>query len=589
MQHPITKATEPKTTPKAEKILKGIPSSLGYAIGTAYVIGDKTQLQNLSTHRHPIAVDEEIERFRTAIEQYSMELEKYAQAIQRESKQVYSIIETLQLLVHDESLIEGITQKIREGNPVEVAIQIVFDQYLQTIISIKDKLFREKAIELEQLRDQMLEILANKRFFSDIPPNSIVVAKTVSPEQVIVFKHNGICGIITEIGGLTTHSSILARSLEIPEVIGVANATNEISTGDAVAIDGYKGLIVVNYTQKTFQTLTRQIQEENELKAKLGDLLHVPSQTKDKKRIALQINLNFLDELDNQIVFYSDGVGLVRTEHLIEFPQNLSSKEMQDFEEYQYNRYKDVVHKIYPKPVIFRVFDLGGDKFYSIFKITENNPMLGLRGIRFLLANPKLFKSQLRALLRASAEKNLKIMLPMITTVQEVKESINLLNVCKMELLTEGEIFDQEVELGAMIETPAAALQADVISKYVDFLSIGTNDLTQYTVVADRDNQYVVNYFDPFHPSVLKLMQIAVEGAKKHKIPIGICGELASHPSATEILIGLGLDSISVSPPNFLPVKKWISEIEYHKAVRTTQKILELETFDEIRKQLAIF
>lgn len=589
MQTPITKATKQKTAPKDEKILKGIPSSLGYAVGTAYVISDKIHLPNNHTQQVSIVVDDEIERFQTAIEEYSKELEKYAKAIQKESKQVYSIVETLQLLVHDSSLIEGIIEKIRDGNSVEVAIQIVFNQYLQTIISIKDKLFREKAIELEQLRDQMLEILANKKFFSDIPPNSIIVSKTVSPEQVIVFKHNGIRGIITEIGGLTTHSSILARSLEIPEVIGVANATTEISNGDNIVIDGYKGLIVVNYNGTTFDAFKKQICEESELKAKLGDLLKIPTQTKDNKKISLQVNLNFLGELDNKIVFYSDGIGLVRTEHLIEFPQNLTEKGIKDFEELQYSKYRDVVHKIYPKPVIFRVFDLGGDKFYAILKITENNPMLGLRGIRFLLANPKLFKSQLRALLRASREKNLKIMLPMVTTIQEIKESIDLLNVCKIELLNEGEVFDQEIEIGAMIETPAAALQAEAISKYVDFLSIGTNDLTQYTVVADRDNQYVVNYFDPFHPSVLKLMQITIEGAKKHKIPVGICGELASHPSATEILIGLGLDSISVSPPNFLQVKKWISEIEYDTAVRTTHQILELETYDEIRKRLAIY
>ncbi len=571
-----------------EKILKGIPSTVGYSIGKAFVIPPAIPAINLNSNDNEVNVDYEIERFTNAVQEYSNELKRYSENIKSISQQVDSIIESLLLLVQDQVLIESVINEIRRGKPVEKAIDIVFNSYLQALASVKNKLFVEKAVELEQLRNHLLEIINNKKFFSNLPPDSIIVAQSVSPEQVIVFKNLSVKGIITEIGGLTTHASILCRSIGITNVIGVQNATKEIATGDLVAIDGYKGLIVVNPSTKTQENLHIQIQQERELKDKLGDLLTQETKTKDGKRIQLQVNINFVEELDQQVIHYSDGIGLVRTEHLVKFPKDFSRKELEKFEKHQMELYSYVAQKLYPKTVIFRIFDIGGDKFYSLLKISEKNPMLGFRGIRFLLDNPEILKSQIRALLAASVHKNVKIMIPMITTIQEIKDTIFIINDCQIDFLTNGREFDKDIQIGAMIETPAAALQADVIAKYVDFLSIGTNDLTQYTVVADRENQLVANYFDPFHPSVLKLMQMTAEGAHYHNKPVGICGELAAHSAATELLIGLGLDSISVSPANFLQVKKWISEIDSVKAEEVTHQILQLETYDDIRKRLVL-
>lgn len=579
---------KPKTQKRnSEFFLKGIPASKGYAIGNAFII--KEYSFNHSNNGIGTNSEEELQRFRQTITEYETELENYAKTVGKYNPLALDMLESIKLILHDPEIIEGIKNFINNGKSAEYAVFKTFQKYENNLLSVKNKLIRERALELAQIRNRILELLLNKKLSTSIPENSIVVASSLSADQVIAFKERNVAGLITEIGGVTTHCSILARSFRIPSVIGVTNATRFLKNGDTILVDGYKGIIIANPTPKTLEEFKSKIEDESQLVAELGKLVNLPTQTKDGQRIELQANLNFREELDEPELYYSEGIGLVRTEHLVPINEFYNKGfSLEDFEQLQYEIYQEVAVKLYPKVVTFRAFDLGGDKFPSLFAFNEANPMLGFRGIRYLLANSNFFKAQIRAFLKASVEKNVQIMLPMITTVEEVVESLKLFNECKTELRNTGIEFDPDIKFGIMIETPASALQTKILAKYVDFFSIGTNDLTQYTLVADRDNSQVSSYFSPFHPSVLALMKFTIDQAKRLGKKVGICGELASHPAAAMLLVGLGFDSISVSIPNLLQVKKWISNIDSKLAKKFLQKALKFETADEVRDFLDI-
>lgn len=581
----MAKTTEGKNS--KEILLKGIPVSKGYSCGYAFII--KKNKFNINQNSHSTSPDEELERFSQTIEEYENELEKYLGSISKEKSIATDFLESIKLILRDPDIKESVEKLIKEGSSAEAAVELTYQKYERDLLAVKNKVVRERVFELEQIKTRFLELLVNKKLSTIVPENSIVVAPSLSADQVIAFREKKVAGLVTELGGTTTHSSILARSFRIPSVIGVPNATKIIQNGDYLLIDGYKGLITCNPTDETIQNFRKAIENESILARELGELIIKPAQTKDGKVIELQVNLNYLQDLDETEIYHSDGIGLVRTEHLVPIKEYYSNiLDLSGFEQIQFEIYQEVALKMYPKPVIFRAFDLGGDKFPSIFGVDEVNPMLGFRGIRYLLANPMFFKAQLRAFLRASAEKNVLIMLPMITTVEEVLESLKYLQECKSELLQENKEFDPEIKFGIMIETPSAALLSDVLADYVDFVSIGTNDLTQYTLVADRDNSNVSSYFSPFHPSVIKLMNFIVKNLRQKMKKVGICGELASHPEATSLLIGLDFDSVSVSIENFLQVKKWISEIDSERARQKLQKVLQLSSSEQVREFLEI-
>ncbi|ROL57902.1 phosphoenolpyruvate--protein phosphotransferase [Bacteroidetes/Chlorobi group bacterium Naka2016] len=571
-----------------ETVLKGIPASKGYAIGKAFIIKDLTF--NNSNHTEVNTSNEdELKRFFQTIEEYENELVSYSQKIDGQNPVALDMIESIKLILHDPDIHENVKRLIDSGKSAEYSVLKTFQKFENQLLLIKSKLIRERALELSQIRNRLLELLINKKLTSSVPEGSVVVASSLSADQVIAFKEKKVAGFIIEMGGVTTHCSILARSFRIPSVISVPNATKLLKDGDKVLIDGFKGIIIVNPTEKTLEDFKAKIEDESQIQKELGEILYLPTQTKDGTKVELQANLNFRQELDEPELYHSDGIGLVRTEHLVPINEFYNHEfTLDEFEQIQYEIYSEVAVKMYPKVVTFRAFDLGGDKFPSLFAYNEANPMLGFRGIRYLLANRAFFKAQLRAFLKASIEKNIQIMLPMITTVEEIVESLKLLNECKEELTRDGFEFDSDVKFGIMIETPAAALQTRVFAKYVDFFSIGTNDLTQYTLVADRDNSHVSSYFSPFHPSVLALMKFTIDEAKRYKKKVGICGELASHPAAASILVGLGFDTISVSIPNLLQVKKWISEIDSNNAKKLLKKALKFETAEEVSKFLDI-
>lgn len=562
-------------------VLRGIPSSPGISYGYAFVIEPETVV--IPSHIiDKTKINDELEKFESArnelISEYYLALRK----VQFESKNIHAVIETNILIISDSVLSNGIRRRIESGYSAESSIIQEFDTQKQYLQEANDYLLRERALELDNIKERIIEILRKKQLNRNISPGNLVVSKYVSPTDVVNFKDSKISAIITELGGISSHSSILARAYQIPEIIGVKNATELIKQNDFIIADGYKGLVFVNPDKQTLSDYERLKSKEKAYRKRLGKLISLPSETKDKQRIFLKTNINVEDDLETTLLLSTDGIGLVRSEILL---NNLDKFPGED-EQYQW--YKHIAEQVYPNPVTFRVFDVGSDKKAPGMPYKETNPALGFRGIRFLLHRIDLLKAQFRAILLASATKNVLVMLPMITGVKEIIRSREIFEECKRELKSEERLFDNNCPFGVMIETPAAAIQSYVFSKYADFFSIGTNDLTQYTLAADRTNELVSDVYDSFHPAVLKLIKMTIDAARDAHIPVSICGELAGHLAATSVLIGMGITELSVSPSSYLELKKRTREINVTKAVKLANEILKCRTHDEVRRLLTL-
>jgi phosphotransferase system enzyme I (PtsI) len=389
-------------------------------------------------------------------------------------------------------------------------------------------------------------------------------------------------GYVTDFGGLTSHAAILARSLNIPAVLGLHDATNKIQENDELIIDGYKGLVIVNPDEETLNEYKTKIEKLQSYDEELYKLKDLPAKTTDGKTIKLFANLDLMEELEFITHNCARGIGLVRTEqlfnHLESFPD----------EEEQYITYKDLADRIYPEIVTIRAFDIGGDKVLPV-DLHEPNPFLGWRGIRLLLDNPELFKTQIRAVLRASAHKNIYFMIPMVTAIEEVRETKILIEQCKKELKAEKKQFDKHLPVGLMIEVPSAAAMAKDFAEESDFLSIGTNDLIQYTLAVDRGNEIVSKLYQEFHPSIVRFIHHVAKEGKKVGKPVSLCGEMAADPFAAPLLVGLGLESLSISPSIIPQIKKIIRSISYKDAKELAEKCLEMRTEKEINDALHHF
>ncbi|MFA6572226.1 MAG: phosphoenolpyruvate--protein phosphotransferase, partial [Bacteroidota bacterium] len=386
----------------------------------------------------------------------------------------------------------------------------------------------------------------------------------------------------TEAGGITAHSSILARSFEIPAVIGVNEITQFVNHNDTAMVDGYAGYVIFNPSEEKIELFKIKRSEEEGHRRELGQLVKIKTSTKDGRKIHLLSNCDSPEEVDSAMMVGSEGIGLVRSEHLV-----LALNYFPDEQE-QYKWYSEIAQRAYPNMVTIRAFDVGSDKYAEGMSKHENNPALGFRGIRFLLHREDLFITQIRAILRASKNKNIRIMLPMVSNLSQIESSKVLIEKCKDMLRQENELFDSQIPVGIMIETPAAALLAEKFAENCDFFSIGTNDLTQYTLAADRTNELVTGIYDSFHPAVLKLIKSAVDGAKKKNIPVGVCGELAGHTAATELLIGLGIDELSTVPSILLELKSRILKIKYSKSKKIAKEILNCNSFYEVTQKLQL-
>jgi phosphotransferase system enzyme I (PtsI) len=401
----------------------------------------------------------------------------------------------------------------------------------------------------------------------------IIIAYDLSPSDTATMHKKNVIGFATDIGGRTSHTAIMAKSLEVPAVVGLENITHSVKEGDTVIIDGTAGLVIINPDKATKAKYERERERYLQVGRDLMKFANEPAVTLDGRRITLSANMELPDEIDSIKSHGADGIGLYRTEYLY-----LNRKALPNEEE-QFESYKEVVSRMNPLPVTLRTLDLGGDKFLSQLEMPrEMNPFLGWRAIRFCLAMPNIFKTQLRAILRASAYGKAKIMYPLISGLEELQKANEMLEQCKVELEKKEIPFDRNLEVGAMIEIPSAALTCDLLASEVDFFSIGTNDLIQYALAADRVNEKIAYLYDPAHPAVLRLIRDIIDAGHEFKVNVSMCGEMAADLELTLILVGLGLDEMSVSAVMLPEIKMAIRNIRYTDAKKIAKKALEFKT-----------
>ncbi len=564
-----------------EIVLKGVPCAPGTNIGKAVVL-EREKIYVPDSRISKGEINGEINRFGSAIESLRNEFASILNKIGKESANIAPIIETSLMMVEDDYFRKSVEKRIKQGYSAESSLVREIDDKKKFFNRSHDKILRERAVDLDHIKERLLYILRDRCLVYSVSKDSIVIAKSLTPADIVNFKEAGVIGIVTEVGGIASHAAILARSFEIPMVMGVKNSTELIKNGAEIIVDGFSGKLISNPTEGSITLYKEKKSKEQAHRRQLGKLVKEPSVTLDGKKVKLLANVDFLEDVEASIMVGAEGVGLVRTENLI-FGSNFVPSERE-----QYKWYRELADRCYPHAVTLRAFDLGSDKYAEGMPFHEDNPALGYRGIRFLLSRPDLFEPQIKAILRASVNRNVRLMLPMVSTIRETLDAREIIEKCKEDLHRRKKGFDTNIPIGIMIETPSAALISDKLAEVVDFFSIGTNDLTQYVLAADRDNELVADIFDSFHPSIIRLIRLTVEAAKKNNIPVAICGELAGHSAATALLIGLGIDELSVPPSILLELKSRVRELEYSHALKLVDEVMTYSCQKEVRDLLNV-
>lgn len=562
------------------KKLTGISASPGIAIGKPF----------LYLHEEPTVprydiqeseVDFEIKRFRAAVSQTVSELtDLKAKNEGHVDPDQLAIVDTHILMVQD---IEFESQ-IRTGVEEELMnVEWVLYRQVQKLLDMLNRaetdLIRERSSDLHDVAGRVLNRLMQRERFTlaDLTDEVVVVAHDLMPSDAMSMKREFVKGLVLDAGGPTSHTAILARAFEIPSVLGLSSATRAVIDADTIVVDGNHGVIVVDPDDATRRKYEQEIQDWHQHEVQLARLNDLPAETKDGKLIRLKANIEVPEEIKTVISNHADGVGLYRSEFLFMSPGRLPS------EEEQYRAYRSVVEAIPDKPVTIRTLDVGGDKVVpQLNGVEERNPILGWRAIRFCLSNLEVFRTQLRALLRASVHGELEIMFPMISGLEEMTAAFAQVDEVKKELKKEGVDFRKDVPLGIMIEVPSAAMVADVLAKRCRFFSIGTNDLIQYTLAVDRGNERITYLYEPFHPAVLRMLKLVIDSAHDNGIPVAMCGEMAGDPAAAVLLLGLGLDEYSMSASSIPEVKRIIRSTSIREAEEVVGTAMEMRSFKEV-------
>jgi phosphotransferase system enzyme I (PtsI) len=564
-----------------EAVMKGVPAAPGIAVGPAYLY-TRTVPQVQMRHITEPDVQAEIDRFRTAIARAEKELQKiHAFAQQKLGTEGAGIFEAQIMILNDAVLVGAIERRVREE--LRNAEYVVWDEitrYKRMMLAAPDEYMHERAQDVEDVMHRIVRNIQDQKLFSRLDGESVIISENLTPADTVIFSRNQILGYATDLGGTTSHAAILSRSLKIPAVVGLRNATRQVRSGDRVAIDGYSGLLVINPSEDTLRRLQRKAARFRDFDERLTEIAGLVAETADHHVIELSANIEFPEEVEFARMQGAAGVGLYRTESLI------IGRAQYPSEEEQTEVYTLVAEGMYPHPVIFRTFDVGGDKVMPDAQ-AEENPFLGWRGIRIMLDQPEIFQSQLRALLRASTRRNVRIMFPMVSTLAEVRRARAQLEAAKADLHTRRIAFDEEMKVGVMIEVPAAALMADAMAAEVDFLSIGTNDLIQYLMAVDRDNAAVADLYQQFNPAVLRTIKAIIDAGHRRNVWVGMCGEMAGDPLATILLVGLGLDEFSTVPTTLPEIKKIIRSVRVKDARRVAERALALDSDEDIRTFLA--
>ncbi len=556
-------------------IISGIGVSRGIAIGNVHLLNrGAPEVFERKLEEHEI--EAEVERFQTAVDGAAEQLRSIRDTIPEDApKDVAAFIDSHLLMVRDSMLRKVPIEIIQEQQcNAEWALKQQRDKLDAVFEQMEDDYLRTRLNDIEHVINLIQQILKDQQFTVQMKlqplKGSIIVADDLTPADTVVMQNQNIAGFITELGGPLSHTAILARSLGIPAVVGIQSARTLLQQEEQLVLDGSSGMVLAGMDESTIKEY-RQIQrEQKDARRKLGSLKNISARTKDGRRISLQANIELAEDISALKKSGADGVGLYRTEFLY------IDRETPADEAEQLSAYRKIVRVLKGKPLTIRTLDLGGDKeFDPDFQgpLTQN-PALGLRAIRRSLKDTELFKQQLRAILRASASGPVKILLPMITSDVELVQSLSILDQAKEELISENKDFDENIPVGAMIEVPAAAISANILAKKLDFLSIGTNDLIQYTLAIDRIDDQVNYLYDPLHPSVLKLINITLQAGRRADIPVAMCGEMAGDPRYTRLLLGLGLQEFSAHPSNLLEIKQIINKSKISELEKQAKKIL---------------
>jgi phosphotransferase system enzyme I (PtsI) len=573
---------EPREIPQ-EIRLKGIPASPGIAIG----IGQQFRKAAPFVEERPIEAEDvlqETERLHHSLARSKKELQKILTFAETKLGAEESKIFEAQLMILDDVvLFQAIESRIgTEFRNVEFIVFDEIEKYRRLMESSGDEYTQERAHDVEDLRNRILRNLHEEKLVSKFERPSIIVSPNLSAADTLILSRNEVLAYVTEIGGITSHMALLARALKIPTVVGVRHVAGMIHADTQVIVDGYSGTVVLHPSPTTLEEFRAKRDRFQRFEADLAELRDLPAETTDGRRVELSANIELEQELEFIRFQGADGIGLYRSETL------LIGKEAFPSEEEQYRVYKNLADSMYPRSVIIRTFDIGGDKMMA-HPIQEHNPFLGWRGIRVLLDKEELFLDQLRAILRASTRRNLRVMFPMITSLKEVRKAKTILERARHDLRSQKVPFDERMAIGVMVEVPSAAVIAEDLAKEVDFLSIGTNDLIQYLLAVDRSNDVVSDLYDEFHPAVVRFLRRIIERGKKGKVWVGMCGEMAGDPLATVLLLGLGLDEFSVVPRVLPEIKKIIRSVSTKEARKVAKHVLTLDTEDDIRAYLVAY
>ncbi len=571
---------------KQEILLEGIAASPGVAHGRAVVYLQK-QLDVPCYDVTEDQVDEELQRFDKAILETRSEIAQVRDQIAASLGEGEARIFDAHLLVlEDNALLEEVTTELRSSKKnIEYCYNNVAQRYISFFSSMEDEYLRERVSDIGDVSRRLLHNLIGmqKVNLGELAAESIIVSEDISPSDAADLDRNRLLGFVTDAGGKTSHSVIMARSLRIPAVVGTHDATKRIVSGDHILVDGHEGIIVINPTEDRLYKYGKLATERKQRDDTFNSFIAEPAQTLDGATIRLMANVEGAQEMEQVTAMHAEGVGLFRTEGIFLRHHGYPPESV------QYEEYRAVVEAAGGHPVIIRTLDIGGDKTIGDENVKDDSSFMGFRAIRFCLGNEEIFKTQLRAILRSSAHGDVKIMYPMISGLHELRRANIILEEVKVELRQRGEAFDEAIEVGAMVEVPSAAAIIDLLAAETDFLSIGTNDLIQYLIAVDRLNDQVAHLYDPAHPGVLRTLKAIIDGGNAANTPVSICGEIAGDPIYAGLLLGMGADSLSLTSSLLPEVKYFIRHINKSDAEALVAEVMQLSDSADIVQKLEAF
>jgi len=561
---------------------KGIGVSPGIAIGRALIMETVG-----SVYRVPIKAEDvprEIARFEEALVKTAEELKELKAKVSRSIGDEYaSIFDAHAMILSDPSFADKVLQKIEVDKVnAEWAIYEVQEELEARFESFENEYLRDRGEDIKDVSSSLLKNLQGMAHhdLSEIDHDVIIVAEDLTPSDTVRFNRKPIVGFATESGGRTSHTSIIAKSLFMPAIIGVPRLTKILDNEELIILDGYEGTIIVNPSPAVIQEYRSKVSRHEEYETNLLKNKNQPATTKDGRHVSLQANIELVEELEDAVRYGAEGIGLYRSEFLY-----ISKSPLLPSEDEHFEVYRKLAEAMDPEWVVIRTFDLGGKKLArEVIGIKEDNPVLGLRALRLCMKHRDMFTTQLRALLRASAFGKIKIMFPLVSGIQELRQVKTLITEIKSDLDREGIAYNRELQIGIMIEVPAAAMIADVLATEADFFSIGTNDLIQYSLAIDRGNENVNYLYEPLHPAILRLVKFVIDSGKKAGIPVSMCGEMASDPLYAIVLLGLGLEIFSMSPSSIPVLKDVLRSVRYKECRRISEAALQKKTAQEIEE-----